>query len=393
MSSDKGANLRKYQKNANGQGTIYWDDKRQRFVAQLIGLNLTSAGKPKRNTRVFKLKKDAQNWLEEQKLIRSSGQTTYSLSPKMTVTEFLTQWNRRFESKHSPETFRNYQGAIKRIDPHIGHLRASQRSPHAVEELVFQLEKNYGESTVRNAYAVLRAAYKYAVRMGDFPNNPVLKVDSPKVSLSPATHIPMNDFKKIYRQASLNPYTHARVEIGAMVGPRPGEILGLRWSDINWDGFITISRQLQRVQGEGLVFREVKQKKVRQVPVSQTTLNILKTHRDYQEMNKTSWEKDLNLVFPNTLGKPLDPKRDRKWWLDLLSAALVPHYTLYQMRKTAFTLMTSTGTPITTAMAFSGHSSPQILLNHYAFAPDETMVALLEKMDLLRPSTDSWHSN
>lgn len=45
-----------------------------------------------------------------------------------------------------------------------------------------------------------------------------------------------------------------------MMGLRPGEVRGLKWSDINWDErTLTIERQLQRVKAEGLVFRQVKQ--------------------------------------------------------------------------------------------------------------------------------------
>ncbi len=111
------------------------------------------------------------------------------------------------------------------------------------------------------------------------------------------------------------------------------------------------------VKGEGLVLRETKNKKSRVIPISQTTLDILKTHKSYQEMQKDGWDENSGLIFPNTVGKPLDAKRDYKWWLDILERADVKHYQLYQMRKTA---ISNLGTPNSTILKFTGHSSMSV---------------------------------
>ena len=376
---------RKSQKNANGEGSIYWSESRKRWVAQFT---FSSTNRP---SKFCKLKKDATKWLEEQKRMKAMGQSSYTPHAKMNVRDFLDSWlEHRNSGRLAPETYRNYKGAIARISVVIGDQNASKLSPHAIEHLMNEMSKTFSESTSLNAYAVLSAAYKYAVKMGDFPVNPVMKVPRPGIIKNPRRHIPMDDFTKIYLTASLNPYTHARVEIGAIVGPRPGEILGLKWGDIVWDkNYIVVERQLQRVKDEGLVLRAVKQKIRREIPVTQTTLDILRVHKTYQDMNKSLWIEDHDLVFPNTLGKPLDPKRDRKWWLNVLKMANVPHYTLYQMRKTAFSLMTSTGTDIPTLLQYTGHKNSSTIFNHYAFSIDENMDLALKKLDSLRPTVFS----
>lgn len=377
------ARTKKVQKNANGEGSVWWSESRARWVAQFT---LANGKKP---SRFFKLKKDANSWVEEQKRLTALGQTSYTPHPKMKIKEFLESWlEHRNKMSMPPETYRNYEGAIKRINSVIGDLNAPKLSPHAIEEMLAVLDSKYSQNTCLNAYAVLSCAYRYAVKMGDFPSNPVLKVPRPKVSTNPSKHISMDDLHKIYEAASLNPYMHARVEIGAIVGPRPGETLGLFWSDINLEeGYLTVERQLQRVKDEGLVFRPVKQKKSRQIPLTEGTIEILKTHKAYQEMNKSHWEEDLNLVFPNTLGKPLDSKKDRKWWMDLLKQAGVRHYTLYQLRKTAISLITATGTAIPTVLQYTGHTNSTTVLQHYAFSIDENMELAIKKLDSFRPKT------
>jgi len=373
----------KVQKNANGQGSVYWSEKRHRWVGQVTFTD------GKRPCKIFKLKKDAQNWVAAQKRFIQAGQSTYAPHPKMKVAEFLDGWFQLRVTGKSPETQRNYRSAISRINRHIGNHLATKLSPLAIEEMLKQLHIEYpdGENTVANTYAVLRIAYRYAVKMGDFPSNPVEKVTPPKRRVNPTKHIPKGDLEKIYQAAALHPYSLARLEVGAIVGPRPGEILGLRWSDIDWiNKKVSISRQLQRVKGKGLVFRPVKQNQKRTVPLSKGTIKILESHREFQEMNKLPFQEEFDLIFPNILGKPLDPKRDRKWWLDVLTRAGVKHYNLYRLRKTAFSLLVSTGADNAVLLDYTGHSDVSTIFRHYAFPIEEQTSIALERLDALRPN-------
>lgn len=375
-------------KNANGQGTIfekyrgYTNREKQRYIASIHDV----VGK--RITRTFKTRKQAQEWLDQQKRARHFGQSTYSPHPKMTVAELLEMTLKVRQSRLAPETFRNYRGAMRRINKEIGNQLAESLSPHAIEYLLAQLSaKNFSISTQKNAYAILRMAYSYAVKMGDMPTNPVLRVDPPSGQINSKRHIPRRDFEAIYLSASLHPYSHARVEIGGMIGLRPCEILGLRWADINWDEqTLLVERQLQRVGGDGLIFRPVKQKQSRIIHLTSAQIQILRTHQQYQEMGKSNWEQDHGLIFPNSLGKPQDAKADRKWWKHLLGWASVSgEYTLYQLRKTAFTQIGSLNAPVANMLEFTGHANASTLYQHYAFATDEGRIRILEGIDGLRP--------
>lgn len=372
----------KREKNANGQGTVYWSESRKRWISQFTDVQ------GKRRSKVCIRKVDVQSWLDEQKRAKQFGQSTYSPYPNMTVGVFLNQWVEHHRQSIAPETYRSYKTTIDlRIIPTLGSIKANSLTAQAIEGLLGQMiSKGYKPGTVNGVYAVLRAAYRYAVRMGDLTINPMSKVKKPRGESVPTKHIPKADFKKIYIEASLNPYLHARVEVGMMMGLRPGEVRGLRWSDIDWDDrLITIERQLQRVSNEGLVFRPVKQREVRRIPISEAQVQILKTHLDYQQMEKHNWSSDDGLIFPNTLGRPLDAKRDHKWWKEILKRAGVADYTIYQMRKTAFTHFANLGTSQATLLAYSGHSNISTVMKHYAFATSESMDIALAGMDQLRP--------
>jgi integrase len=208
----------------------------------------------------------------------------------------------------------------------------------------------------------------------------------PDVQAKPTKPLPRSDWEKIYMEAAKDPYMHARIEVAGMLGLRPGEALGLKWSDLNIEeSTIQIVRQVQRVKGAGLVVKAVKQKKERTLAISNATIQILLTHKRYQALQKAAWADDLDLVFPNSLGKLLDEKADRNSFKDLLKTAGSPNYELYQLRKTAFTAMASQ-TDLKTLMEFTGHSQVSTVMNSYVFATSESMSKAVNGMDRLRPA-------
>jgi integrase len=207
----------------------------------------------------------------------------------------------------------------------------------------------------------------------------------PDVQTKPTRPLPRLDWEKIYLEAAKDPYLHARIEVAGILGLRPGEALGLKWSDLNLEeSTIQIVRQVQRVKGTGLVIKGVKQKTERALPITDTTVQILLTHKRYQALQKAAWAEDLDLIFPNSIGRPFDEKADRKAFKDLLRQAGTPNYELYQLRKTAFTAMASQ-TDLKTLMEYSGHSQVSTVMGSYVFATDESMKSAVNGMDRLRP--------
>lgn len=96
-------------------------------------------------------------------------------------------------------------------------------------------------------------------------------------------------------------------------GLRQGELLGLKWSDVNWDtGTLQIQRQLQRLPGEGLQLVGLKTDKSRRsVALGTTELAKLKEHRRKQLEERLFYGKqwvDQDLIFTNTKGGPCTPR-------------------------------------------------------------------------------------
>jgi integrase len=365
-------------KRENGQGTIFVSGPLQNQIKASIH---DIYGK--RRTKTFKSRKDAENWLHVQRIAREQGESTYAADPKCTVKEFLDTWLEQNKWRITANTHRSYKSTIThRIIPHIGKYNAANLSPILVENMFAKLvDAGYKAGTVKGVYRILSSAYNYAIQKKTFVKNPMEMIPMPKMDEKPTRHIPKKDFDAIYRTASLNPYIFARVYVGMVLGLRPGEVYGLTWENIDWDeANLLVEKQVQRVKGEGLIFTRVKQGGVRDISLTEKAMEILKSHLAYQEMQFGSARTGKDLVFPNTVGRMLDAKRDTKWWKDLLKRAGVGDYQLYQMRKSAITYM-GRNTDTSTLMSFSGHSQVSTIMKSYSFSDHDRVLAAMHRVE------------
>ncbi len=371
-------------KRANGRGSIYKVPKsngRKVWKAAIKDIN------GKLRTKTFTKQSEAEDWVADQRRARDLGENTYATNPKMTVEDFLIGWANTQYGPDQESTQRSYLSVIKNhIAPAIGKMKAAELNTKTIENLFRDMHANgFGAGTIRITRACLSAAYNDAVRLGDLVRNPVRNTKMPNVTAKITKPLPRNDWEKVYLEAMKDPRMHARIEIAGMWGLRPGEALGLKWSDLNADKCtLLIERQVQRAKGKGLILKAVKQKTVRTLRISQETVRILLVHKRHQALNRAKWVEDNDLIFPNTVGKLGDEKSDRLAFKNLLTAAGVPDCQLYQLRKTAFTAMAGQ-TDLKTLMEFSGHTQVSTLIGNYVFATSESMTKAVNGMDQLRP--------
>jgi hypothetical protein len=157
-------------KRENGQGTIFVSGA---FKNQIKASIHDVYGK--RRTKTFKSRKDAENWLHEQRIAREHGESTYAADPKSTVQEFLESWLEQNKWRITANTHRSYKSTIThRIVPHIGKYNAATLSPILIENMFAKLvEAGYKAGTVKGVYRILSSAYNYAVQKETFVKNPM----------------------------------------------------------------------------------------------------------------------------------------------------------------------------------------------------------------------------
>lgn len=383
-SPDTGKKVSNKPKRANGRGSIYQvpvANGRKVWKGAVKDIN------GKLRTKNFTKRSEAEDWVADQRRARDLGENTYATNPKMTVEEFLVGWANTQYGPDQESTQRSYQSVIRNhIAPAIGKLKASELTTKTVENLFRNMHANgFGAGTIRITRAALSAAYNDAVRLGDLVRNPVRNTKMPNVTAKTTKPLPRADWEKVYLESMKDPRMHARIEVAGMLGLRPGEALGLKWSDLNVeDCTLLVERQVQRANGQGLILKSVKQKTARTLKVSQETVQILITHKRHQSINKAKWSENQDLIFPNSVGKLGDEKSDRLAFKSLLKAADVPDYQLYQLRKTAFTTMAGQ-TDLKTLMEFSGHTQVSTVINSYVFATSDSMNNAVNMLNKSRP--------
>jgi site-specific recombinase XerD len=372
------------EKRANGTGRLYKDYTRDRWVAAFE----FEKGKPIYKTTRYK--KDIyilEEWLIEQRHAKEHGVGTRSLHPKMTLSEFLTNWNQNRRHEVKANTIRYYQQSIDhRISPFIGDLIASKMTKKAILGFIMVLrEKGYSGSTIRGACITINAAFNHAVMVGDMPFNPMKDIKIPEANSKPAKPIKKSDFAKIYNEATKDPWLHARVEVGIFMGRRPAEVAGLKWRDLDLEeNRLIIERQIIREKGLGLVIDSPKQKVEQDIPLSKDQIQIFMKLKQSQDDSGLTKKNDEGWIFPNSYGGRLSPEVDKKRWNKLLEAAWVPHYQRYQMRKTAFSNLNSSGMDAKSLQKYSGHADIRTLMDSYVFGTTEAEIKALQFQDSLR---------
>ena len=378
----------KREKRANGTGRLYKDHKQDRWVASfefVKGRPIYKTTKFKKNIHIL------EEWLAEQRYAKEHGVTTRSLIPNMTVTEFLNIWNQGRRHEIKANSFRYYQQSIgHRITPFIGDMNASKLTTKSILDFIGNLKKHgYSGSTIRGACITLNAAYNHAVKVGDIPFNPMKDIDIPEANSKSTKPIKKSDFAKIYNEAKKDPWMHARIEVGMFMGRRPAEVAGLKWSDLDLEEKrLNVVRQIVREEGVGLVIDTPKQDVDQDLPLSDDQIAIflkLKAHQDSTGMTRLN---DEGWMFPNSQGGRLSPEVDRKRWNRLLEASWVKHYQRYQMRKTAFTNLNSSGMDTKALQKYTGHADVRTLMTSYVFGTTEAELKALAFQDDLRNSIE-----
>jgi integrase len=274
-----------------------------------------------------------------------------------------------------------------------GHTRASEeRGPSQPRPL--------SEKTVRNIAGVISSAYSRAIRWGLATINPVTKSEPPIPKKSKKLAFTVEEHDALLASKRGPWWLAAFTHVTAALGARRGEVLALRWPDIDPAGRVTIARSLSQTSktevdkhGEVrkfavLEFKGTKQECPHTVSITEETMAVLEAHRQQQmEFRKqygTAYDPDgYNLIFANPDGSPLKPDSVSSTGSRLCRKMQMPRgASLHTLRHTHATHMFSAGVPINVVSERLGHSSTRVTADIYAHVirgqDDEALLSLEE---------------
>ncbi|MBL0158261.1 MAG: site-specific integrase [Bryobacterales bacterium] len=380
--------------------------KGKQYWAMEIPNQYLADGAPRQIVIATTREKVEARWMSRVKECQSGLDTK---AGKMTVSAFLDEFLERCQLGEGIErsTFEDYRYQIKNnIEPVLGRLPLNKLSPREVDQLIQTLRqkvskrtgKKLAPKTIRYAHTVLRCALQLAVDYSYIAVNPAsAQARKSKIRLQSA-FVPIRFFTPEQSQQFLHAVKGNRYEalyvLGITTGLRKGELLGLKWPDLDLDNKrLTVHHSLQftrRRKGEEGPRWLLKGPKTagsrRTIELPAVAVEALQRHQDVQTEQKAlagaEWQ-DLGFVFTSGRGTPLDTGNALHRFQKLCAEAELPKIRFYDLRHTHASLLIHEGVHPKKIAERLGHSSIRLTMDTYGHLFDGSDRESAETMDRL----------
>jgi integrase len=227
--------------------------------------------------------------------------------------------------------------------------------------------------SVLNYTGLLHSIFAFAIRRGWCATNPVALADKPRATArdDEIRFLNVEELEAVIRAVpddDLGALERVLYRTAAMAGMRRGELLALRWRDVDWAaGVIRIRRNYTR----GEFTTPKSRRSSRAVPLADLLAADLDRH-----FQRSRFRDDDELVFAHPqLGTVLDPSKLRKRFTAATERAGVRYVRFHDLRRTFGTRMAAAGAPMRSLQEWMGHSDFRTTLVYADYAPDQTQGA------------------
>ncbi|MDX6648160.1 MAG: hypothetical protein QOJ97_111 [Solirubrobacteraceae bacterium] len=317
----------------------------------------------------FRTQREAQAFLTGQ--LSKLGDGSYAAPAKTTVAEFVRdEWLPAVSGGLRALSRTRYESVIRlHIVPNVGPVRLQALSPGHLNALYAKLDgEGLGTPTQRLVHAVLGRALKDAMRWGKIPRNPATMAEPPARPSPSAKAWTAGEVVRFLGHVE-GDRLFALWRLAATTGMRRGELAGLAWRSLDFDGArLSVDQQYVPTRG-GATFGAPKVARSRRtIALDSVTVDALREHRETQRLERTfaaDAYSDRDLVFADALGGPVHPQRLTEGFAKHRKAAGILTGTLHTLRHTAATLALTEGVPVHIVAARLG-DDPRTILTTYA---------------------------
>lgn len=374
-------------KRGNGEGSIY-RRKDGRWVAEM-----TIEGR-KRKFVYGKTRKEVQEKLKTALHEQQQG-TLVEHTSKQTLEQFLNDWLENSQRQSvRPRTFERYEEVVRlHVAPVLGsHQLQKLSAQHLQAFYARKLDEGLSARTVGILHNLLHKALDTAMRWGLVTRNVCDLVSPPHAKGYEFKPLTVDEIHRLLK-AARGHYMEALFSLALATGMRRGELMGLKWQDINFStGTLQVRRTLVRVptklknDGESYVEAEPKtQKSKRNITIAPFALDALRQHRVRQLEAKLkagpAW-KEHDYIFCTSVGTHVNPTRDI---LDQLKALLkdadLPDIRFHDLRHSAATLLLSVGVHPKVVQELLGHSNISMTMDVYSHVLPSMQQDAISRLD------------
>jgi integrase len=309
----------------------------------------------------------------------------------LTLEAYLWRW---LDGKHglSPVTVERYREIIARgIAPTLGAIGLQKLKPAHIKDWLSRMIRSGSRKngpltarTVRHAYRVLHAALEEAVKLDLLARNVADAVAPPKVGADEVEILSADQISTVLETLS-GSRLYPIAALALATGMRRGELLALRWQDVDLErGTLKAERSLEQTKA-GLRFKGPKTKHGRRpISLPPSAVALLNQHRKSQlelrfQLGMGKHEPEA-LVFCSPDGSPISPN-----YLSIMWSRAIPQVTFHTLRHSHASALIAAGIDVVKVSRRLGHSSPVITLSTYAHLFQQTDDGAAEAIEKLVP--------
>ena len=354
-------------------------------------------GRPKTKNVLAKTKSECSAKL---KALKASLQEQKPEKPKgdMTFGTWLDHWyQRECKPQIRPKTQADYENRIyQHIIPELGSIPLAKLTAADLQQFYNRLKEGgrllrveqYGpglsDRMVKSCHVTCRVALDQAVAQGLILKNPALSCKAPITRPKEMQVLTGEEIQRLLIQAKEDGYFELLL-LELSTGLRRGEILALRWDDLDFrTGVLRVERQVQRIRGKLVVSQPKTRASSRSILLPTPVLKILE---QYRQSVTSRW------MFPSPRkgDSPRDPTAVRKKLSAVLKRAGCPAARFHDLRHTFATSALEHGMDVKTLSTVIGHVSSTTTLNVYAHITDEMRQKAADKIDRAITGTEPSH--
>lgn len=303
--------------------------------------------------------------------IKEINDGMYVEDSKETLGEFMTNWLLNKKHQVRPGSWKSYAWLINtHLIPHLGKVRIQKLKPVQLNNLyTHDLLPIISANSIKKLHGLVKDALAEGVGWGTISRNVALAVTSPrvkKVKFEVWNENQLSQFLEIARQHRF----YMAFELAASTGMRIGEILGLRWRDVDLENRLLSVRQAYTKAEVGHEFHEPKTASgERSIALFPDTIQLLRSYAIEQATEKErqgAAYDDHGLVIQTHIGTPVNPRNINRAYYDLLEKLDLPRIRFHDLRHTHATILLKRGVHPKIVQERLGHSSIQITLDTYS---------------------------
>jgi integrase len=351
----------------NGEGGI----SRRKDGLYMARYTVETATGKKRKTIYAKTRQEAAEKLTKAMADRDGG--LIFDDENLSVGEYLDTWLKGLTGSVRQSTLDGYEIAVRvHIKPALGRLKLKKLTPaHVASFYQDKLTAGAAPASVNKLHVTLHKALDQAVKWNMIPRNVSEAVKAPRPASNEMLTLSANQVRTMLRAAQ-GDRLEALYVLAVHTGMRQGELLALKWPDVDLrDGRVSIRRTITKSGGRLLLGEPKTAKSRRTITLTTGSLNALRAHRKRQleeMMQRTGLWQDHGLVFASEAGTLINPTNLRKrHFASLLKRAGLPADTrFHDLRHTCATLLLGKGIHPKFVQELLGHANIAITLDTYS---------------------------